>query len=115
MNHLIKLFFIAISFVFLSACGGSDSSGPISHKDAYERIMKGMTPTEVQAVVGEPPVETYFSNGVVLAEVYSRGKPKSADWTSIGVSYDYASQPSTGVNGKAYVTVSETYYKDYTK
>lgn len=115
MNHLIKLFFIAISFVFLSACGGSDSSGPISHKDAYELIMKGMTPTEVQAVVGEAPTEPLYSNGIFIGEIYSRGKPNTPEWTSVVVSYDYLSKPSTGVNGKGYVTTTEAIMKDYTK
>lgn len=115
MNHLIKLFLIAISFVFLSACGGSDSSGPISHKDAYEQIMKGMTPKEVQDLVGEAPVEKFYSDGALIAELYSRGTPNTPEWTSIGVGYDFSSQPSTGIIGKTYVTVSEVYYKDYTQ
>ena len=115
MNHLIKLFLIAISFVFLSACGGSDSSGPISHKDAYEQIMKGMTPKEVQDLVGEAPVEPIYSNGIFIGEIYSRGKPNTPEWTSVVVSYDYLSQPSTGVNAKVYVTENEVIMKDYTK
>lgn len=116
MKHLIRFLLLAISLAFLTACGGdSASKTPLSHKELYEQIQQGMTPVEVQALVGEAPLETYYSNGAVIAELYSRGTPKSAEWTSIGVSYDFLSQPSTGINGKAYVTVSETYYKDYTQ
>lgn len=115
MKHFIRILWLALVFAFLTACGGSDSGTSLTHRELYDRIQQGMTQKQVRELIDEPATEPLYSKGIFIGEVYSRGKPNTPEWTSIVVSYDYLSNPSTGVNGKAYFTTTEVIVKDYTQ
>lgn len=117
MRKLIQFLLLALSFVFLASCGGSEvpgSSGTkASLKAGYSKIQKGMTPEQVIVLVGSEPSYTYRVSGQTHALNYWTGTIGTNDYAVLNVNFDVQASTNNGVKSKSYSSLDESESEEY--